>query len=166
MAKQHTPNYTVIQDTREKEGWYFSEYDKCSGMESGTLKTGDYTLRGFEEMVCIERKASASEIAGNLGKKKKPFQAEMERMQEYPFAFLVCEFTLEDLLKYPEGSNVPERSMGKVRVTGKYLLKCLIEFQLWYNVKILFCGDKKSAFLVTNSIFKRLNEMFHEPTTD
>ena len=68
MAK-NTPNYTVIQDTREKEGWYFSEYDKCSGMESGTLKTGDYTLRGFEELVCIERKASTSEISQNLGKK-------------------------------------------------------------------------------------------------
>ena len=88
MAK-NTPNYTVIQDTREKEGWYFSEYDKCSGMESGTLKTGDYTLRGFEEVVCIERKASTSEISQNLGKKKAPFQAEMERMKDYPVAFLI-----------------------------------------------------------------------------
>ena len=163
MAK-NTPNYTVIQDTREKEGWYFSEYDKCSGMESGTLKTGDYTLKGFEEMVCIERKASTSEIAQNLGKKKDPFQAEMDRMKEYPFAFLICEFSMDDLLRFPDGSNVPKSARSQVRITGKYLLKCLVEFQLWYNVKILLCGSKKNAFLVTNSIFKRLNEMFHEPT--
>ena len=149
------PKYTVIQDTREQQGWYFSEYDKCSGMEIGTLKTGDYTMKGFEEMVCIERKASTSEIANNLGKKKKPFQAEMD-------AFLVLEFSMDDLLNYPKNSNVPKSKMGYVRITGKYLLKCLIEYQVWYNVKVLFCDNKQNAFAVTNSIFKRLNEMFHQ----
>ena len=73
---------------------------------------------------------------------------------------------MDDLLKFPEGSTVPKSAMSKVRITGKYLLKCLVEFQVWYNVKILLCGNKKNAFLVTNSIFKRLNEMFHEPTTE
>lgn len=71
MAKKSIPKYTVIQDTREQKGWYFSEYDKCNGMEQGSLKTGDYTLKGFEDMVCIERKFSVEEIATNLGKKKK-----------------------------------------------------------------------------------------------
>ena len=97
----------------------------------------------------------------NLGRKKKPFQAEMERMRDYEFSFMICEFTMNDLLKYPEGSRVPMRARSKVRVTGKYLLKCLIEFQLWYDTKILFCGDKNNAFIVCNSVFKRLNELFH-----
>ena len=155
------PDYTVIKDTREQNGWSFSQYDKCAGMEIGTLHTGDYTLRGFEDVICIERKACASEIAMNLGRKKKPFQAEMERMRDYEFSFMICEFTMNDLLKYPEGSRVPTRARSKVRVTGKYLLKCLIEFQLWYDTKILFCGDKNNAFIVCNSVFKRLNELFH-----
>jgi hypothetical protein len=38
-------NYTVIKDTREQDGWFFSPYDKCDGMEVGTLHTGDYTLK-------------------------------------------------------------------------------------------------------------------------
>ena len=71
---------------------------------------------------------------------------------------------MDDLLKFPENSGIPNHMKSKVRITGKYLLKCLIEFQVWYNVKVLLCGNKKNAFLVTNSIFKRLNEMFHEPT--
>jgi hypothetical protein len=162
MAKAKAPNYTVIKDTREKDGWFFSEYDKCDGMEIETLHTGDYTLKGFEDIVCIERKASTSEIAMNLGRKKRPFQAEMERMKDYPFSFLVCEFSIHDLLVFPENSKVPQRARQHVRVTGKYLLKCLIEFQLWYDTKILFCGNKNDAFLVTNSIFKRLNEMFYD----
>tara|TARA_R110000824_G_scaffold160810_1_gene335751 strand:+ start:3535 stop:4038 length:504 start_codon:yes stop_codon:yes gene_type:complete len=162
MAKSKIPNYTVIKDTREQNGWHFSEYDKCAGMEIDTLHTGDYTLKGFDDLVCIERKASTAEIAMNLGKKKRPFQAEMERMRDYPFSFLICEFDIDDLLVFPENSKVPQRARAYVKVTGKYLLKCLIEFQIWYDTKILFCGNKNNAFLVTNSIFKRLNEMFHD----
>jgi|TARA_E500000331_G_C16755249_1_gene497095 DNA excision repair protein ERCC-4 len=159
--KKKIPNYKVIKDTREQDGWTFTEYDKCEGMEVGTLHTGDYTMKGFDDVVCIERKACASEIAMNLGKKKGAFNAEMERMKDYPFSFLVCEFDMEDVLKYPIGSRVPNKLRSQVKVTGKYLLKCLIEFQIWYDTKILFCGDKQNAFLVCNSIFKRLNELFH-----
>ena len=85
----------------------------------------------------------------------------MQRMKDYPFSFLICEFSMDDVLKYPIGSRVPQKLRSQVRITGKYLLKCLIEFQIWYDTKILFCGDKKNAFLVCNSIFKRLNELFH-----
>ena len=89
--------YTVIKDTREQDGWTFSPYDMCKGMEIDTLHTGDYTIKGFEDVVCIERKACTSEIAMNLGRKKKPFQAEMERMKDYSFSFIICEFDMDDL---------------------------------------------------------------------
>ena len=159
-------NYTVIKDTREQDGWFFSPYDKCEGMSLGTLHTGDYTIKGFDDVVCVERKASVSEIAMNLGRKKKPFQNEMERMKDFQFSFIICEFDMEDILKYPEGSRVPPKARSKVRVTGKYLLKCLMEFQIWYDTKIIFCGNKDNAFLVCNSIFKRLNELFHTKDKD
>jgi ERCC4-type nuclease len=156
------PDYKVIKDTREQDGWSFSPYDKCLGMEIGTLNTGDYTLKGFEEVVCVERKACASEIAMTLGKKKGAFNAEMERMKDFPFSFLICEFDMADVLRYPEGSRVPRNLRAKVKVTGKYLLKCLLEFQVWYDTKIIFAGNKNNAFLVCNSLFKRLNELFHK----
>ena len=53
------------------------------------------------------------------------------------------------------------RMRPKVKITGKYLLKCVVEFQIWYDTKILFCGNKQNAFVVCNSLFKRLNELFH-----
>ena len=161
MPKTKAPNYTVIQDTREQDGWWFTEYDKCDGMEVGTLTTGDYTIKGFEDVVCVERKGSTSEIAMNLGRKKAPFQAEVERMKDYSFAFIVCEFSMDDLLQYPEKSRVPRAARSQVKVTGKYLLKCLLEIQVCYNVRVLLCGNKNNAFVVCNSLFKRLNEMFH-----
>jgi len=160
MAK--IPNYTVIKDTREKEGYFFKKYDKCSGMVVETMKTGDYTIKGLEDVLCIERKASVEEIANNLGKKKSAFLSEMERMQEFKYPFMVLEFSMEDLLKFPENSKIPKNKLRQVRITGKYLLKSLVEFQLWYNTKIIFCGNKYNSFLVTNSICKRANEMAHE----
>ena len=141
-------------------------------MEQGSLKTGDYTLKGFEDMVCIERKFSVEEIATNLGKKKKAFDAEMKRMQEFPFRYIICEFSMSDLIDYPNSifsdymkqtrPDYVKQQISKRRITGKYLLRALMEYQTWYGIHVLFCDDKKNAFLVANSIFKRLNEMFHE----
>ena len=158
--------YRVIKDTREQNGWVFSQYDRCDGMEAGTLHTGDYTMQGFEDVVCVERKACVSEIAMNLGRKKKAFHSEMERMKDYEFSFIICEFGMEDVLKYPEGSRVPREARSSVRVSGKYLLKCFMEFQIWYDTKIIFCDNKSNAFLVCDSIFKRLNELFHARDKD
>ena len=67
------PDYTVIRDTREREGYHFSKFDKCLGMVVRKLDTGDYSLVGLEDKICIERKGCVEEIAINFGKKKKQF---------------------------------------------------------------------------------------------
>ena len=70
--------YIVLRDTREKNGWDFSSQDKCMAVKDWGLKTGDYTARGLEKSLVIERKASTGELAMNLGQKRKPFEAEMD----------------------------------------------------------------------------------------
>ena len=97
MAKKKPPKLVVIKDTREQKGWIFHKGDACDGMKLNALKTGDYTLEGFEDAVCIERKRSVEEIANNVGKEKKRFDAEMLRIQEYPFKYIICEFSMKDV---------------------------------------------------------------------
>ena len=178
------PKYKVIKDTREQDGWFFSPYDKCSGMDVGTLNTGDYTLEGFEDVVCIERKASVSEIAMNLGKKKSAFYKEMDRMRDFHFRYILLEFSASDLIDYPisllksdEDKDLYTRYKNKeislpkfkrfqvveqTKITGRYLLKALMEISIHYDVNIMFCDNKHNAFMICNSIFKRLNESFHK----
>ena len=72
--------YVVLKDTREKNGWNFNSSSKCLAVARWGLKTGDYTIRGLEKDLVIERKASTGELAMNLGKKRKAFEAEIERM--------------------------------------------------------------------------------------
>ena len=65
------PAYTVIKDTREQDGYTFerfeSRYHACAGMVVQKLDTGDYSLVGLEDKLCIERKGRISELAINLG---------------------------------------------------------------------------------------------------
>tara|TARA_R100001230_G_C5577927_1_gene97741 strand:+ start:69 stop:554 length:486 start_codon:yes stop_codon:yes gene_type:complete len=161
MAKKQIPNFTVIKDTREQEGYYFSKYDKCEGMIERKLDTGDYSIEGLEEKICVERKASPEELATNLGQKKNAFMNEIERMKAFRHKFILLEFSLQDLVEFPEGSRIPESQKAKVKISGKYMLKMLMEFQLKHNIHVIFCGNKYNAFLTLTSLFKRINEMYN-----
>lgn len=156
-------NYTVIRDTREKEGqgWQFraSAANKkgslCLGTERIKLDTGDYTLEHFEDFLCIERKGSIAEFAGNTVQER--FERELERMKEYKYAFVILEFTMEELIKFPTGTRLPARVKKKI-MRGNFILKRFLEFTIAYsNVHFLFCGDKGKQ--VCESIFKRIMEV-------
>jgi len=160
MLYKEAPKFTVIKDTREQDGYFFKEYNACAGMIEHKLDTGDYTIQGLEDKICIERKGCVEELAINLGQKKYTFLEEIERMAPFDHKFLILEFSLEDLIKFPEETRIPIKNKASVKITGKYMLKCLFEFQLYNNVHVLFCGNKYNAFLAVSSILKRVNEMY------
>jgi hypothetical protein len=125
------------------------------------LDTGDYTMEGLEHKLCVERKASIEEMASNLGAdNKERFERELQRMTKYEHKYLVLEFPLQDLLDYPNNSSLPEEIKKKLKLSGKYILKKLIEFQLNYGVHIVFCEDKVAAFFFVASLFKRCSEKY------
>ena len=109
MAKSKP--FTIIKDTREQDGYSFaassSRYHTCNGMVSRKLDTGDYSIEGLEDKLCIERKASVVEFANNVGHDQVRFLKEIERMKDFPYKFLVFEFSLTDLMNFPEGSSIP-----------------------------------------------------------
>ena len=160
MTYKVAPPFTVVKDTREQDGYFFSEFNTCAGMIEEKLDTGDYSIKGMEDKICIERKGCVEELAVNLGQKKHAFLAEIERMEAFPHKFIVLEFSLEDLIKFPDDTRIPVKNKASLKITGKYMLKCLFEFQLYNNVQILFCGNKYNAFLAVSSILKRVNEMY------
>jgi ERCC4-type nuclease len=155
------PDYYVIKDTREQQGYNFTPFGSCVGMVEDKLDTGDYTILGLENKVCIERKASPEELALNLGKDKKRFMAEIERMEPFEHKFLILEFTLEELLQFPNMSKrIPGSKISSVQVTGKYINKMLTEFQIYNDIHVLYCGNMINGFLATSNILKRINEKY------
>jgi hypothetical protein len=160
MTYKVAPPFTVVKDTREQDGYYFKPHNTCAGMVEHKLDTGDYTIQGLEDKVCIERKGCVEELAVNLGQKKHTFLDEIDRMAPFPHKFLILEFSLDDLIKFPDETRIPTKKLSSVKITGKYMLKCLFEFQLYNNVQVLFCGNKYNAFIAVSSILKRVNEMY------
>ena len=43
-------------------------------------------------------------------------------------------------------------------ISGKYILKCLIEYQLEYGVQVIFCENAENAAAFARSLMKRIHE--------
>ncbi len=147
--------FNVIIDTREKTPWNMT--NACSSIDdiiTTKLPTGDYAIEGMEDVLCIERKRSVSELANNITKDR--FWNEMERMKKIPHSFLVLEFSIDDILKFPIGSNVPKNMWSKIRVKGQYILLKLSEIQVDYGIDVVFCGDTDNAIKISTNIMQRV----------
>jgi ERCC4-type nuclease len=143
----------ILIDTREKQPWKFHHPD-VQGTEAKKLDTGDYSIEGLEDSVCIERKKSVPELATCVTSAR--FTRELERMSTYSYRYLIFEFSIEDVLKYPEGSTIPRARWAKLKVKGKYIMKRLGEIERKYGLQIVFADSAMDAELKTIEIMKTI----------
>lgn len=148
--------YRIVIDTKEKQPLDFKPYKECEGVICKSLKTGDYSIEGMEDFVCIERKASTVEIARNLGLDSARFYRELERMKDFEYKFIVCEFTMDQMIDYPKGSKVPKYALDKLKFNGKFLLKQMLEISMDYDVHIIYAGSRQSSYTTIGSILRRI----------
>jgi hypothetical protein len=154
------PEYWVLKDTREKDGYEFSPFSYCKGMKLHKLDTGDYTILGLEDKLVIERKASVSELAANISRDRERFDSELDRMTSFPYRFLILEFTLDEMHKYPNSAaGIPLELRNTAKVSGKFLCKRMTELHLDLGIHVVYAGSKLGGFLYTQRIMKTLNEM-------
>lgn len=100
--------FTILVDSREGLPFQFKNF-KCDSdfsnkplvinTEVATLKTGDYSIKGYEENgICCERK-SLPDLYGTLGSGRERFIREFDRMREFDFSIVVIESSLGNSLK-------------------------------------------------------------------
>lgn len=148
--------FTIIIDTREQIPWEFGFHNTAKKK----LDTGDYSIEGFENILAIERKKSVSEIATNLSEPR--FKDVLERLGKIQHAYMVFEFSLDEVYDFPVGSDIPKKMWDKLKISGNYIIKRLIEIQLQYKIQIVFCGDSDNAERFSASIMKRIYERYHQ----
>jgi ERCC4-type nuclease len=88
------PEFMAIVDTREQLPLALNIPN-----ERGTLKTGDYSVRGLEDKIAIERK-SFMDLLGCIGGQRRRFEECIDRLLEIPCRAIVVEGTwkmLEEL---------------------------------------------------------------------
>lgn len=152
----------IIRDSREKvDFWRFDQYEECKGEIVKGLKSADYSIEGYEDEISLERKRTTGELATNLGSKLTQFRAELERLQSYNIRYVLLEFTLEDLLAFPENSGIPKKTWGKLKMSGKYMAKLINELSEQFKVEFVFCGNKDNA---ENIAFEILKEFYNAKT--
>lgn len=147
-------NFTIIVDTREQKPWEFTEHTTAVRK----LDTGDYSVEGLENILCIERKRNVSEIANNITESR--FKDVLSRMSKYRFPFILLEFDLQQVLDFPIGSDIPKSVWPKIKISPKYILKCILEMSLVYNIYVIFCGSKENAEIYATSIMKKVYDKY------
>lgn len=149
--------FEIIRDTREKHPFQFRDrFGDLIEPKVHKLDTGDYSLVGLENVLCIERKESVTELAGNCVAKR--FIKELERMRLYKYKFLVLEFSLSDILGYPDNQDLPRRIKNKIRVTGNFIISRICQWSLDYGFDVLPCGNRFRAENMTLQVLKRVFE--------
>jgi len=148
--------FTIIVDTREQIPWEFGFHDTAKKK----LDTGDYSIEGFEDILAIERKKSVSEIATNLSESR--FKDVLQRLSKIRHPYMVFEFSLDEVYSFPVGSDIPKRMWDKLKISGNYIIKRLIEIQLEYGIQIVFCDDASNAERFSASLMKRIYERYHK----
>lgn len=148
---------TIYYDDREKVGRYRFNSEKFT-FEKKHMETGDYTIDGFEEFFCIERKSGLQEFIQNIsGKKKWKFHIFLKRLSLVPVKCIIVGESLCNVVR-----RLKQMNYGQLQPKDVYYWVGQIMFK--YKIPILFYGGKgkeREDFLyyIFDSALQALKEM-------
>jgi len=124
-----------VVDTREKRPWDFTDAIHMA------LKTGDYSLVGYEDTVAIERK-SYDDIYQCLTVRRYNFCRQLRRLGKLKRAYLLIECSASAFL------------LGHIqhKLTGDKALLRLVKYTNEYGVPFCFC-DRKGKELAEKILY-------------
>lgn len=128
----------IVVDTREQKPYKFDH----SMLK--TLESGDYSIRGLEHRIVIERK-SKTDAFGSLGKGRSRFEREIRRMSGYDYAAIVIECSLASFLRPP----------AFTRMNPRAALNTLISWNVKYGIQVHFASDRKHARALVYRILEK-----------
>ncbi len=120
----------VIIDTREQNPWEFSNL----ASEPGSLATGDYSIRGLEHLIAVERK-SLDDLLACIGRERDRFRRELKRLQAYRFRVLIIEASHADL----------EAGQWRSQLKPSHVLGSLSAWMAQFELPIWLAGEHESA---------------------
>lgn len=119
----------IVVDTREQRPYQFEKYDVEAIRH--TLKTGDYSLAGYEDRVAFERK-SLDDLIGCLTNGRDRFERELARAKELDFFAVIVEASMEDVAKGRYRSEIKPHAA----------LQSILAFHVRYGVNFIWAGNR------------------------
>lgn len=136
-------NLILLQDSREQTPFLFP---KGIQVEISALSTGDYSIKGMESLICVERK-SHQDMYSSLSSGRDRFRKEVLRMAELERACFVVTCTMEEFLRPP--SYVKGFTLIESRFNPKSAINSLISWHVKYGVPTIFSGTHISGMTFT-----------------
>lgn len=154
MARTRKPKIfpaTIIVDTREQAPFTFLGIDAWDEIPTihRALKTGDYSLEGYEDQIAIERKTIA-DFYGSIGHGRERFEREMERMSRLRFAAVVIEGTWQDIFV-----NRPDN----IQMPAKAAAHTILSWEVKYGVHF---HDAESRYQAEKKTFHFLRHFYNQ----
>jgi len=137
--------FTIIIDSREQTPYTFDIINPVPSTTIRGLKTGDYSILGFEDRVTVERK-SLTDLYGSLGAGRDRFQREMLRMRDLEYAAVVIEAPWMTIINKP-----PSRS----RLLPVSVIATIVAWSQRYKVHWIPCPNRVFAEKITHRILDR-----------
>jgi ERCC4-type nuclease len=105
-----TPRPVVLVDSREQNPFSFERFRGWfDGVERQTLKVGDYSIAGLEEICAVERK-DLSDLVQSFTTERRQFVRRLREMSRFPQRLLVVTATLSQVKsRYPRSPASPNR---------------------------------------------------------
>ena len=132
LSRSRVEPIVVIIDTRENEPYSFDP--RLVAAERRALPAGDYSVRGLETSVAVERK-SLDDFVSTVVHARQRFQAELCKLRGYSAACVVVEASLADI--------VHQRYRSRAHPSA--VLGSALSILLDYRVPVIFCGDRQLA---------------------
>lgn len=103
--------FVLLVDTREQQP-LFTHPQEGLKVEHVALPVGDYSVKGYETRVAVERK-KLSDFYLYIGKERRRTAEKIKALSEMDWAALVIEATEQDLMRrYEYGKMTPEHARG------------------------------------------------------
>ena len=129
----------IVTDVREQAPYNFD-----SSAVNEVLATGDYSVKGGEHLIAIERK-TLSDLVSSLSNGRQCFEQELARSLALEHFRLVFEGSLQDIIQHRYRSRMLPQSV----------IQTLIAWSIHYRLPIWFAGNRAGGRLITDSLLSK-----------
>ena len=183
MKAKTTPSpFVVVVDTRENEPFGFLGIDGPRGrvFDVAThvhkLDSGDYSIRGHEDAISVERKTKA-DIYRTIGRDRERFEREIERLSAMPAPSIVIQCDDPPKRKRKKGKAADEEESRKedeklkrppctwpggncpllalldppphTRVNPRSVVNSLLAWSVRYRIPVWLCPSRRSSEILS-----------------
>jgi ERCC4-type nuclease len=139
--------FIIVIDSREQTPW---EFPKTSTTR-GSLTTGDYSIKGLEQLVTVERK-SLQDLVGCVGSGRERFKRELHRMRGYKAKAVIIEAALPQI----------EQGKWRGKVTPAAVLGSINSWRHRFDVEFIYTSSEKTAAAECERFLRKFYDVCEE----